>query len=626
MDFKDIGIGGHLKSGKNYFTCPKCSAARAKGSKLKCLTVNVEPENNWWNCNHCGWSGNLERFEKDSAIREYSKAPFTGVKQFKQPTLELFQKKGISTEIAIALGWYDLVDKDNHVFLAIPMKGRYGQLYNVKFRNLTNPEGVKFTQVPKDKGSESVVMGLHDLEMDDDTGTYGEILICEGESDLATWKRIHKNSVSVPMGAPNPKSKNFDEEFSYLSHPATIDVFSKAEGFLIAVDNDEAGKLLENQLLERLGKSRCKIVTYSGGRKDINEVYLAEGLDGVRASLSSAAHPSYEGIVTVAQLEAEINNIALNGIPGGKKIGFKLVDNYYTYKKPYLYVVTGIPGSGKSTYVRWTLIEYLRNNPEERIGFYSPEQRPYGREVIKMMEVYNKKPISVQTEGEKREAMDFLNKHMCFIVPNKNSHKDFNKIKSPGDINTITSILDYTEALKRTMNLSGVVIDAWNKLEHEIPRGDNEHNYTGKVLDAIINFNEASGIFSIIIAHPTKTQQKPSGNYQRPSLYSISGSAHWYNKADVGLIVHRDKYSEKEGGGFYYDEGLPSVVYVDKMKFEELGREGYFELSFDKGSNTYSDYNAAPQKAQPIEMVQTSATAIPVAHPSFSDDDDDYPF
>jgi len=268
MEFKDIGIGGHLKSGKNYFTCPKCSANRAKGSKLKCLTVNVEPDNNWWNCNHCGWSGNLESFERDSKVRTYSKAPYQGVKQFKEATLKLFQAKGISTDIAIGLGWYDLMDKSQHVYLAIPMRGRHGQLYNVKFRNLTNPEAVKFTQVPKDHGSESVVMGLHDLEIDEDLGTYGEILICEGETDLATWKRIHKNSVSVPMGAPNPKSKNFDEEFAYLNHSATLEVFSKAEGFILAVDNDEAGKVLETQLLDRLGKAKCRIITYPEGFKD----------------------------------------------------------------------------------------------------------------------------------------------------------------------------------------------------------------------------------------------------------------------------------------------------------------------------------------------------------------------
>jgi twinkle protein len=32
--------------------------------------------------------------------------------------------------------------------------------------------------------------------------------------------------------------------------------------------------------------------------------------------------------------------------------------------------------------------------------------------------------------------------------------------------------------------------------------------------------------------------------YQPPSLYDVSGSAHWYNMADVGLVVHRDFESE----------------------------------------------------------------------------------
>ena len=39
------------------------------------------------------------------------------------------------------------------------------------------------------------------------------------------------------------------------------------------------------------------------------------------------------------------------------------------------------------------------------------------------------------------------------------------------------------------------------------------------------------------------TQQKcreGDGSYPPPSLYDVSGSAHWDNMADVGMVVHRD--------------------------------------------------------------------------------------
>ena len=39
-----------------------------------------------------------------------------------------------------------------------------------------------------------------------------------------------------------------------------------------------------------------------------------------------------------------------------------------------------------------------------------------------------------------------------------------------------------------------------------------------------------------VVAHPTKPQKGYNG---APSLYDISGSANWFNKADYGLVYHR---------------------------------------------------------------------------------------
>tara|TARA_R100000697_G_C5314902_1_gene161880 strand:- start:179 stop:469 length:291 start_codon:yes stop_codon:yes gene_type:complete len=43
-----------------------------------------------------------------------------------------------------------------------------------------------------------------------------------------------------------------------------------------------------------------------------------------------------------------------------------------------------------------------------------------------------------------------------------------------------------------------------------------------------------------MVAHPAKMQRQSDGSYPPPSLYDVSGSAHWNNMADVGLVVHRD--------------------------------------------------------------------------------------
>ncbi len=43
----------------------------------------------------------------------------------------------------------------------------------------------------------------------------------------------------------------------------------------------------------------------------------------------------------------------------------------------------------------------------------------------------------------------------------------------------------------------------------------------------------------IIVAHPAKMQRGKDGKYPFPTLYDISDSAHWFNKADIGVVVHR---------------------------------------------------------------------------------------
>ena len=43
-----------------------------------------------------------------------------------------------------------------------------------------------------------------------------------------------------------------------------------------------------------------------------------------------------------------------------------------------------------------------------------------------------------------------------------------------------------------------------------------------------------------MVAHPAKMQRTQEGIIPPPSLYDVSGSAHWNNMADVGLVIHRD--------------------------------------------------------------------------------------
>jgi twinkle protein len=621
MDFKEVGINSRLKNGTNYVTCPECSHSRTKKDD-KCLTVHVEVGNNWWNCHHCGFKGNLEVHKRSSQVREAANMPKSKVSQLSSEVLSLFASKGIETRIALDLGWYELKDTKGRHFLCVPLFGRNGQTYNVKFRCLNDPNYPKFTQVPKDSGSQSTLMGLHDLEIDPETGTIPLLFICEGETDLATWKRFHKNTVSVPMGAPSVNAKDFEEEFKYLEHESFVDLLSIVEYFVIAVDGDEAGNLLKNELIKRIGKKKCKFISYPKGQKDINDVYLQLGVEGVDEVMATLDAVPFEGIINPMDLSYEISEIDKYGIAKGDPIGFKEIDRLYTLKAPYLYVVTGVPGSGKSTFNRFHLVNYAKRNGK-KVGLFTPEQRPYGREVIKIIEVYTGKNYKDLTEQEKASAMAWASATFSFIVPTKNSYKELTKIKNPSESNTLTAVLEYVEILKKTKGVSGYVVDAWNKLEHEIPRGDTEHNYTGKSIDAILNFNEEHDLWCIIVAHPRKIDKKASGNYYKPSLYHISGSAHWYNKADVGIIVHRDRFKEGGDNSYYRDPDSPTEVITEKIKFEELGEEGEITIFFNNNNNCYTDTPPfTKSKRAEISFTEPKKTDDYIPHYDFPSSDE----
>ena len=80
---------------------------------------------------------------------------------------------------------------------------------------------------------------------EDATARSGWSVIVEGEIDkLALWEAGIKNCISVPDGAPPPNSRDYSSKFEYLNGNWTKGIGK----FILAVDNDEAGKKLEDDV------------------------------------------------------------------------------------------------------------------------------------------------------------------------------------------------------------------------------------------------------------------------------------------------------------------------------------------------------------------------------------------
>ncbi len=85
----------------------------------------------------------------------------------------------------------------------------------------------------------------------------------------------------------------------------------------------------------------------------------------------------------------------------------------------------------------------------------------------------------------------------------------------------------------------------------------------------------------ILVAHPAKLRRREDGSLPIPGLYDISGSANFANKADFGIVVHRDLKTGR------------TTISVRKCRFKHLGKIGEAELEYDVPTGCYRPYRKA---------------------------------
>lgn len=569
----DYGISFRGSGIEVYTTCPKCSSERKRQNQRKpCLSVNTEKE--VWFCHHCGWAGSLQKGADKNRTASHWQAP-----EYIRPAYD--NSKGLS-ETAIA--WFEQRGIPQHVLernkitsgqVFMPQVGdfvnaiqfpfyRGGQCINIKHRDHRK----NFRLEGK---AERILYGMDDM---------GEMtVIVEGEMDkLALETAGVLNVVSVPDGAPAPEAKNYNNKFDFLENCKAE--LEKVEMFVIAVDTDEPGRKLEEELVHRLGKHRCAIVRWPHGCKDANDVLLKHGPDALANFIYTAEPPPIEGVVRVRDIMERLERFyEKGGEPGLELKDWPEFSQHYKVALGEWTVVTGIPGHGKSEFLDAMLI-HLAEEHGWTFGIYSPENDGLEQHISKLLEKISRKPfrgisgygfngIDRMSQDEMLNAAHWLDEHFLFL-----------DIENEDNI-TLDRILDLTKEMIYQHGLKGLVIDPWNEVEHQRPAHLTETEYTAQCLSKIKNFVKRNRIHVWVVAHPTKMQKITRGDkeqYPVPRLYDISGSSNWYNKAFNGLSVWRDAATDD-----------PVQVHVQKIKQKKNGKVGYVLFKYDKFTGRYSE-------------------------------------
>lgn len=489
-----------------------------------------------------------------------SMAHATALEEKRGLDLELVAKLGLWTRRANTAGIDDA--------LVIPFL-RKEQVVNRKYRTGIAP-GDK-GKLWQDKGG--VQCFWNEDALRDDTLLRHPLVITEGEFDaIAAIQSGFLRTVSVPAGAPDAPVPLEHEgaKYDFLLQAKDLLSVDRVPEIILAVDGDEKGAHLLHDLSVRLGRFRCKFLTYPKNPddptrrlKDLNDVLLAYGEKGVVETINRAQWMKVDGVFRMSDLPPVPPVQAYD-------IGFPVLSSHFRVRLGDFVVVTGIPSMGKTSWVN-DLCCRLAEKHKLGVAFASFEQSPQRDHRRNLRTWFNRKLVIYQSDAELAAADAWIDSRFSFLVPSEDE-----------DV-TLEWVLDRCEASVVQHGSKVIVIDPWNEMDHSRDRGESLTEYVGRAIKAFKRFARKFQVALIVVAHPSKQLKDQEGNYRIPSLYDISDSSHWYNKCDAGIIVHRNAEE--------------TIIRVQKSRYhDEIGTPGEVQATFipeTRRFNIWEDHSDA---------------------------------
>ena len=129
--------------------------------------------------------------------------------------------------------------------------------------------------------------------------------------------------------------------------------------------------------------------------------------------------------------------------------------------------------------------------------------------------------------------------------------------------------------MKARYGIRVFILDPFNKLETPDFRSGTETQFIGRCLDDLTSLAKILDIHIMVLAHPAKPSDPKLGTVA-PTAYSISGSAHWYNKPDHIFSLWRPKFTNEDG-----TRNTECKLTVWKTRYEELGYTRVMDMFFN---------------------------------------------
>ena len=396
--------------------------------------------------------------------------------------------------------------------------------------------------------------------------TTSPLLITEGELDCAAAiESGYSNAVSVPLGAHN-----------YHWMEENWDWLEQFDSVILCADNDEAGNAMRKEVATRLGTWRTRFVEIPmdvDGHpiKDLNELLYYGGTEMVMDVILNAKETPVDSVIDFADIQA-IDLSEMDGI----KTGFSELDKAL-YKLFYgtLTIVTGINGSGKSSFLSQLVCNCIEQG--HNVFQYSGELPAFqqktwinyilaGRYNVNRYQAGNTEYYKVNPTVQSQ--IDAFCREKLFIYKDGQSHK-------PDDL------FNSMEASARKYGAKLFIIDNLTSLSmgsRERDRWDNQESFITRLIAFAVKYQVAP----VLVVHPHKIE-----TMRRLTKMDIQGAGGIIDLAHRIISLYRvqesDRQPDKKKGHIFEGD-----VVCDILKDRMRGYEGTsLEFFYDKPSRRF---------------------------------------
>lgn len=362
------------------------------------------------------------------------------------------------------------------------------------------------------------------------------------------WTRVGRKGSKILMKRPGDTkadhSGNFDEDKNWFSVFTTSTLFESQTPYL---------PYAVYCMLECGGDySTVSKKLYDEGFGDRYDTISSNMID-VPVNIDLDRTDITDFIAQAKDYDNYLHKWRTNTFEKGLSTGSKILDKYFLFKEGDLVMVNGVDNVGKSSLI-WFLSFVSAALHGWKWLIYSSENK-VGGVMRKLIEFYCGEPIESINDIKFKKAKAFVEEH-------------FDIIKSTDELYNYMDIMSMVRIALKKKNYKGLMIDPYNSLKIDKPKGANQNTYEYhyEAASKLKLFGMQNNISIYLNAHVgtnAARNKDTEGHTLAPQKEDTEMGVMFANKADEFITIHRQT-QHKTNWGF-------NEFHVRKVKELETG-------------------------------------------------------